>query len=83
MIELIDFGKDYGDFTAVERLNLKIEAGEMFGFIAPAPVNIAARRTANGGAGVLGDQQTAKSGAHASVCGRNVTVEPHRRSESP
>ena len=33
MIELIDFGKDYGDFTAVERLNLKIEAGEMFGFI--------------------------------------------------
>lgn len=35
MIELVDFGKDYGDFTAVERLNLKIEAGEMFGFIGP------------------------------------------------
>src|SRR6187455_1068814 len=35
MIELIDFGKDYGDFTAVERLNLKIEAGELFGFIGP------------------------------------------------
>lgn len=35
MIELIDFGKDYGDFTAVEQLNLKIEAGEMFGFIGP------------------------------------------------
>jgi len=35
MIELIDFGKDYGDFTAVERLNLKIDAGEMFGFIGP------------------------------------------------
>ena len=35
MIELIDFGKDYGDFTAVECLNLKIEAGEMFGFIGP------------------------------------------------
>jgi ABC-2 type transport system ATP-binding protein len=35
MIELIDFGKDYGDFTAVERLNLKIEEGEMFGFIGP------------------------------------------------
>jgi ABC-2 type transport system ATP-binding protein len=35
MIELIDFGKDYGDFTAVERLNLRIEAGEMFGFIGP------------------------------------------------
>jgi ABC-2 type transport system ATP-binding protein len=35
MIELIDFGKDYGDFRAVECLNLKIEAGEMFGFIGP------------------------------------------------
>jgi ABC-2 type transport system ATP-binding protein len=35
MIELIDFGKDYGDFRAVEALNLKIEAGEMFGFIGP------------------------------------------------
>jgi ABC-2 type transport system ATP-binding protein len=35
MIELIDFGKDYGEFTAVERLNLKIEAGDMFGFIGP------------------------------------------------
>ena len=35
MIELIDFGKDYGDFTAVQQLNLKIEAGEMFGFIGP------------------------------------------------
>ena len=27
MIELIEFGKDYGDFTAVEQLNLKIDAG--------------------------------------------------------
>ena len=35
MIELIEFGKDYGDFTAVESLNLKIAAGEMFGFIGP------------------------------------------------
>ncbi len=35
MIELIDFGKKYGDFTAVERLNLKIETGELFGFIGP------------------------------------------------
>src|SRR6476660_7400907 len=35
MIELIDFGKDYGDFRAVEGLNLKIEAGELFGFIGP------------------------------------------------
>lgn len=35
MIELMDFGKDYGDFTAVKELNLKIEKGEMFGFIGP------------------------------------------------
>ncbi len=35
MIELIDFGKRYGEFTAVERLNLKINKGELFGFIGP------------------------------------------------
>ena len=35
MIELSDFGKDYGDFRAVEALNLQIGAGEMFGFIGP------------------------------------------------
>ena len=35
MIELIDFSKKYGEFLAVDRLNLKIEAGEMFGFIGP------------------------------------------------
>jgi len=35
MIELNEFGKEYGNFTAVECLNLKIEEGEMFGFIGP------------------------------------------------
>ncbi len=35
MIEITNFTKRYGDFTAVENLNLKIEAGEMFGFIGP------------------------------------------------
>lgn len=35
MIELSEFGKDYGDFTAVESLTLNIAAGEMFGFIGP------------------------------------------------
>ncbi|QEG39796.1 ABC transporter ATP-binding protein [Roseimaritima ulvae] len=35
MIELHGFGKDYGDFTAVKSLDLKIEAGETFGFIGP------------------------------------------------
>lgn len=35
MIELIGFGKDYGEFTAVGSLDLSIAAGEMFGFIGP------------------------------------------------
>ncbi len=35
MIEITDFGKDYGDFTAVENLSLQINAGEMYGFIGP------------------------------------------------
>jgi ABC-2 type transport system ATP-binding protein len=35
MIELINFTKRYGDLLAVDHLNLKIEAGELFGFIGP------------------------------------------------
>jgi ABC-2 type transport system ATP-binding protein len=35
MIELRNFTKTYGDFVAVANLNLKIAAGEMFGFIGP------------------------------------------------
>ena len=35
MITLTGFGKDYGDFTAVESIDLQIEAGEVFGFIGP------------------------------------------------
>ena len=35
MIEIKNFGKQYGDFTAVQNLNLTINAGEMFGFIGP------------------------------------------------
>ncbi len=35
MIELVEFTKKYGEFTAVDNLNLKIEAGELFGFIGP------------------------------------------------
>ena len=31
IIELNHFGKDYGDFTAVDSLDLKIEPGELFG----------------------------------------------------
>ena len=35
MIEVQNFSKRYGDFLAVDRLNLKIERGEIFGFIGP------------------------------------------------
>ena len=35
MIELINFTKHYGELVAVNRLNLKIGPGEMFGFIGP------------------------------------------------
>jgi ABC-2 type transport system ATP-binding protein len=35
MIEVINFSKRYGDFLAVDRLNLKIERGDVFGFIGP------------------------------------------------
>jgi ABC-2 type transport system ATP-binding protein len=35
MIELVNFGKRYGEFTAVERLSLKIPKGELYGFIGP------------------------------------------------
>ncbi len=35
MIELVDFTKVYGDLVAVDHLNLKIEANEIFGFIGP------------------------------------------------
>lgn len=35
MIELINFTKHYDDLVAVDHLNLKIAAGEMFGFIGP------------------------------------------------
>src|SRR5271156_5533558 len=35
MIELRNFGKDYGVFRAVECLDLTIPAGELFGFIGP------------------------------------------------
>src|SRR5215212_11442111 len=35
MIELNNFTKIYGEFVAVKDLNLKINAGELFGFIGP------------------------------------------------
>ena len=35
MIEIRDLTKKYGDFTAVDRLNLSVARGEIFGFLGP------------------------------------------------
>ncbi|MGD1985732.1 MAG: ATP-binding cassette domain-containing protein, partial [Desulfobacterales bacterium] len=35
MIELKDLTKKYGDFEAVNNLNLSVQKGEVFGFIGP------------------------------------------------
>ena len=35
MIHLEGVTKKFGSFTAVEDLNLKVEAGELFGFLGP------------------------------------------------
>lgn len=34
-VETLDLTKTYGNFTAVDRLNLRIEEGEVFGFLGP------------------------------------------------
>lgn len=69
MIELNGFGKDYGEFTAVDSLDLKIEAGETFGFIGP---NGAGKSTTIRYLATL-LQPTRGWG---SVAGHNVTTEP-------
>ena len=35
MIELKDLTKKFGDFTAVDHLNMTINTGEFFGFLGP------------------------------------------------
>lgn len=35
MLELIDLGKKFGNFTAVNKINLKVGKGELFGFLGP------------------------------------------------
>ncbi len=35
IIEINGFGKDFGEFTAVQSLDLRIEEGELYGFIGP------------------------------------------------
>ena len=75
MIELIDFGKDYGDFCAVERLNLKIGSGEMFGFIGP---NGAGKSTTIRFLATL----LKASRGEGIVCGHSVTRDPMRVRQS-
>jgi ABC-2 type transport system ATP-binding protein len=69
MIELIGFGKDYGDFTAVDSLDLKIAAGEMFGFIGP---NGAGKSTSIRYLATL----LKPSRGYGTVCGHHVTKDP-------
>jgi len=35
MLELINLGKKFGNFTAVNKINLKIDKGQLFGFLGP------------------------------------------------
>ena len=35
MIQLRDLSKNYGRFTAVDRLTLEVPKGELFGFLGP------------------------------------------------
>ena len=67
MIELIDFTKRYNDLLAVDQLNLKIEAGEMFGFIGPNGAGksttirfLATLLKATGGEGIVNGYRVSK-----------------------
>jgi ABC-2 type transport system ATP-binding protein len=69
MIEVINFTKRYGDFLAVDDLNLSIGKGEVFGFIGP---NGAGKSTTIRFLATL-LRPTAGEGR---VCGFSVTSEP-------
>jgi ABC-2 type transport system ATP-binding protein len=69
IIQLVDLTKKYGDFTAVDHLNLTIEKGEIFGLLGP---NGAGKSTAI--LMMLG--LTEPSSGLVKVCGINSTVNP-------
>jgi ABC-2 type transport system ATP-binding protein len=69
MIELHGFGKDYGDFTAVDSIDLKINEGEMFGFIGP---NGAGKSTSIRYLATL----LKPSRGYGIIAGHNVTTDP-------
>ena len=69
IIETTDLTKAYGDFIAVDKLNLKIDEGEIFGFLGP---NGAGKTTTI--LMLLG--LTEPTSGNAQVCGHNPTREP-------
>jgi len=70
MIQLDDVGKDFGDFTAVESLSLRVASGEIFGFLGP---NGAGKTTTiRMMTGLL-----APSRGCIGICGHRVDREPH------
>ncbi|MFC4873961.1 ABC transporter ATP-binding protein [Negadavirga shengliensis] len=69
IIELVELTKKYGDYTAVDRLNLKIRTGEVFGLLGP---NGAGKSTTI--LMMLG--LTEPSSGKACVCGINATTHP-------
>lgn len=69
VIELVELTKRYGDVTAVDHLNLKINRGEIFGLLGP---NGAGKSTTI--LMMLG--LTEPASGFANVCGINATVYP-------
>ncbi len=69
MIELTDLTKAYGGFTAVDRINLNVNPGEIFGFIGP---NGAGKTTT---IKMMGGVLAPTAGAVA-VCGIDMQAQP-------
>lgn len=69
IIELIDLTKKYGDFTAVDQVNLSIGKGEIFGLLGP---NGAGKSTTI--LMMLG--LTEPTSGRVTVCGINSTIHP-------
>ena len=71
MIELTDLTKAYGTFLAVDRLNLKIGKGEIFGFIGP---NGAGKTTTIKMLGGI----MAPTGGRVAIAGIDMQAEPEK-----
>ena len=69
MIETIDLTKKYGDFFALESLDLKLEKGDLFGFIGP---NVAGKTTTIRILSTL----LAPTWGEAYVCGHSIYTHP-------